>query len=135
MLEGNDMFCKHCGKNIYELEKCPFCNDGENVQEEEIEHKKETSDTLFEVEENKTDQDVKIKTQKNEKKQFDESNETEQRLRFDSAKDALAHWSNTSSIGKAKHTLESIFVGLFLFSFIGFVSCFKSPKYFFNIAT
>ncbi len=26
------MFCKHCGKNIYDLEKCPFCNDGEKVE-------------------------------------------------------------------------------------------------------
>ena len=25
------MFCKHCGKNIYDLEKCPFCNDGEKL--------------------------------------------------------------------------------------------------------
>ncbi len=29
------MFCRNCGKNIYDLEKCPFCNDGENVQKEE----------------------------------------------------------------------------------------------------
>ena len=25
------MFCKYCGKNIYDLEKCPFCNDGEKL--------------------------------------------------------------------------------------------------------
>ncbi|MBQ7352445.1 MAG: hypothetical protein IJW54_00410 [Clostridia bacterium] len=29
------MFCKHCGKNIYDLEKCPFCNDGENLNTEQ----------------------------------------------------------------------------------------------------
>lgn len=29
------MFCKHCGKNIYDLEKCPFCNDGENLNAEQ----------------------------------------------------------------------------------------------------
>ena len=27
------MFCKYCGKNIYELEKCPFCGNNEAVQE------------------------------------------------------------------------------------------------------
>ena len=25
------MFCKHCGKNIYDLEKCPFCADEEKT--------------------------------------------------------------------------------------------------------
>ena len=29
------MFCKHCGKNIYDLEKCPFCNDGEKLESSE----------------------------------------------------------------------------------------------------
>ena len=36
------MFCKHCGKNIYDLEKCPFCANGEKIAESNSEKELES---------------------------------------------------------------------------------------------
>ena len=38
------MFCKHCGKNIYDLENCPFCENGEKVENDEPQSLSHTDD-------------------------------------------------------------------------------------------
>lgn len=37
------MFCEYCGKNIYDLKKCPFCNNGEKAEDENTEVKQEAT--------------------------------------------------------------------------------------------
>lgn len=50
------MFCKHCGKNIYDLEKCPFCDEGKKADEEKVEKEKNSveNEKITETEEENT---------------------------------------------------------------------------------
>ncbi len=93
------MFCKHCGKNIYDLEKCPFCANGENIEASEKNDVIETEPIGAQPTSNEPE--MISKTTANNK------------LQFESSKDAIEHWSNTSPLGKAKRTLESVFAGIF----------------------
>jgi len=89
------MFCKYCGKNIYELEKCPFCGNNEAVQE-------------------KTDA-VKEEIDIPEKKLTDEKKETKkEKLQYESAEAAIEDWEKTTSIGKVKGALITV-LGILLF--------------------
>lgn len=100
------MFCKHCGKNIYDLEKCPFCNDGENVQMETVEERtvEEKAETIEEKQKNEAD----VKPKKEE-------------LPFTSASEAVEDWSNTKKIGKAKKSLEYSLVAIIVVGLLGFL--------------
>ena len=102
------MFCKHCGKNIYDLEKCPFCANGEKIAESNSEKELESCQN----------KDTPIKEDAPPEKKEGAQKE---RLQFDSAKEAIEHWSNISPLGRAKRTLESVFVGILLFGLLGLV--------------
>ncbi len=100
------MFCKHCGKNIYDLEKCPFCNDGENVQMKTVEEK--TIEGKAETIEEKQKNEADVKPKKEE-------------LPFASASEAVEDWSNTKKIGKAKKSLEYCLVAIIVVGVLGFL--------------
>lgn len=58
------MFCKYCGKNIYDLEKCPFCEEGKKLTNEEKEDLNEASSQKNQAEKNKrTNYGVSPKTE------------------------------------------------------------------------
>ena len=98
------MFCRKCGKDIGELEKCPFC-DFEEYAKKNI----------------TTNAPKGANDKKNSSKSNDES-----RAPFVSSTDAVKKWRKQSGIGTASHvigiivtaqTLVAIFLPLFIITF------------------
>ena len=96
------MFCRKCGKDIGELEKCPFCDFEE--------YAKENGATT-----------PKSNKSKNGKKGKGNQNNTQEKAPFNSSKEAIKKWRKQSKIGKAAFALQTVALSFFGTWILGFL--------------
>ena len=97
------MFCRKCGKDIGELEKCPFC-DFEEYAKENI-----TTSTQMDSKNKKG------------KKGKSNQNNAQEKAPFTSSKEAIKKWRKQSKIGKASFALQIVALSFFATWMLGFL--------------